>query len=227
MKYFCKYPNKLTLKDYLQKKFKEYQDSGRYSELLDDELENLLGFVLLKIDVTLSSSKEKLQQNIDLLLKIDSISKEEYLARVDEEEESSYSLEALLLVMHDPKGALDVIGNNMKITFRNEKQNLYEMFLKEITINCIKEIVEANKVKATTKKVAFSDEVISKSESHLVSPSQGSVGSSMNYQYQSFTGGEKKGEAENSKTHNLKEKLGNNLKLGGSLNQSLRTITYI
>jgi len=213
MKYSCKYPNKLTLKGYAQKKFKDYKDSGRYSELLDAEINNLLGHVLLKIHVTLSSSKEKLQQHIDLLLKIDSISKKEYFAMADEEGESSYPLKALFLVTHDPKGALEVIANNRKITFRSDKQSLCEKFLKEMTIDCIKEIMEANKAKATTKKVTFSDEDVSKSGGYPVNPRQGDPSGSMNYQYESFrsytsTSGEKKEEVESSKTCNLKEKLG-------------------
>lgn len=204
MKYCCKYPNKLTLKGYAQKKFTDYKDSGRYSDLLDAEMKNLLGDVLLDIHVTLSSSKEKLQQHMDFLLKMGSMSRNEFLAEIDEEAVSVYAVNGLFLAMHDPKGALDVIANNRKITFRSDKQSLCEMFLKEMTIDCIKEIVEANKAKITSKKVTFSDADVSKSEDRPASSRKAThehVDGTTNYQYERHKSRDKVEKKEGNKDH--------------------------
>ncbi len=165
MKYHCKYPNKLTIKGYLQKKFEEYKSSGQYLNLFDGELKTFLGYIILKIHLILSCSKEKLQQHLELLLKIDSISKQEFLAITEDWEESN-SAGALCLIMHDSTAAIDVISNNLKKKFRSDMNSHYERFLRDATVSCIKDVTAANQVNSTIKKVRFEfdDAAISKSE---------------------------------------------------------------
>jgi hypothetical protein len=159
MKYDCKCPHKLTINGYCQKKLEEYQRSGQYVGL-DQEIKNILWFVLLELQLIISSSKEKLQKNMDLLLKIHSISTEEYTEIPDEQKEPNNSFDTLFLIFRNPTDAAALIANNMDVVFNGDKQEQCAMFLQEVTLSFIKEITEINQVKSIIKRVRFNVENI-------------------------------------------------------------------
>ena len=158
MKYNCKYPNKLNMEGYCNNILEEYKHVAQYSDLLEHEMENFVWFILIKISSIIEHPKSDLNKVTNYLLKIDALSREEYMAIPSNEIEKSL-FNVLFLAKHKPITIVGLIANNMNFQLREGKQDQYEKFLENITIRCIKEIVAINQLKLNEpKKVTFGDD---------------------------------------------------------------------
>lgn len=160
MKYNCKYPTKLNVEGYCKRILEEYKHVAQYSDLFENEMENFVWFILIKISSIIEHPKNDLNTVTNYLLKIDVLSREEYVAIPNNEIEKSL-FNVLFLAKNKPATVVRLISNNMNFPLREEKQSQYEEFLKEITLRCIKEIAIVNQLKPSEpKKVTFDDAVV-------------------------------------------------------------------
>ena len=165
MKHHCKYPNKSNMEGYCIKIVKEYKNIDKYSGLLEDEIENFVWFILIKINSIIEHPKNNLEQATNYLLKIDKLTKEEYMAIPDKAVEPESAFNTVFLARHDTKEVIELISNNMRLELKKENQQLYEKFLRDVTIKCAKEIGAMNHLKISVpKKVTFGEEFIEKAK---------------------------------------------------------------
>lgn len=162
MKYCCKYPNKLNMQGYFEKILREYE--AACLGLAKEEIKNFLWFVLVGIDTVIENAENNLDQILNYLLKIDQISKEEYIAIPMTEKKPKSTFNTLFLTMYDPMAVARLIANNMNFLLIEGKSSHYEKFLQNVTIKCSKEIAEANKVTLNNKakSVQFKQHVLEK-----------------------------------------------------------------
>lgn len=162
MKHNCKYPNKLNIQGYFEKISREYEQI--YSELNKEEIKNFLWFILVGIDSIIENSESNLDKILSYLLRIDKVSKEEYISIPSSEKKPKSAFNTLFLIMYDPMAVARLIANNMNFLLREEKSSQYEKFLQNVAIRCSKEIAETNKLtlNSKAKSVQFKRNVLEK-----------------------------------------------------------------
>ena len=157
MKYVCKYPNKLSMDGYYRKLLEECKHAKQYSELDENEMKKILWFILIKIKLIIEHPKNDLDKTTNYLLKIDELSKEEYMMISEHGIIPESAISTLLGALHDSLEIAKLIANNMNFPLKEEKHSQYVELLKDITIKCSKEIANINRLKSNiSKKVIFS-----------------------------------------------------------------------
>jgi hypothetical protein len=141
----CKCPNKLTVKAYREKILEEYKCHSEFA-LSEEARRCLLTYVLESIVRSIEGSSDNFEEVLEYLLQINSSSQAGNESRPNVAMSLWRDLNVLLLIFSNPIEILALIKRLDKLNLNKTQDDQCINFLQKVTLRCIPDIVQANRV---------------------------------------------------------------------------------